>query len=211
MMDGVHPNELDLLAYIEEDLPEPRKAAVAEHVSGCQACADSVRRLESARQVLRSAPLLELPAGSRTAVLAGLTARAPKRRLRWRPAFVAPALAAAAVLAVVTGVVLTGDWNGGSVEEAATPAPPGAGMEEESRGGDTGASEAAPSDTRALSAGALRSVEGPPREVALDLRRLGFDARVVDSTVRVRNADPDAVMRALAGRPDGPVVVEVVP
>jgi uncharacterized protein (UPF0335 family) len=54
-------------------------------------------------------------------------------------------------------------------------------------------------------------VQGPPREVALNLRRQGFDARVVDSTVRVRNADPDAVMRALADRPDGPVVVEVVP
>jgi anti-sigma factor RsiW len=210
MMDGAHPNELDLLAFVEEDLPEPSKAAVAEHLAGCQACADSVGRLETARQVLRSAPLLGLPAGSRAAVLAGLPARAPKRRLRWRPALVAPALATAAVLAVVTGVVLTGGLNGGAVDEAATPAP-GAAMEQESRGGDAGASETAPSDTRALSAGALRSVEGPPREVALDLRRLGFDARVVDSTVRVRNADPDAVMRALADRPDGSVPVQVVP
>jgi hypothetical protein len=206
MMDGAHPNELDLLAYVEEDLPDPRKAAVAEHVAGCQACADSVRRLEVARQVLRSAPLLEMPAGSRAAVLAGLPTRPPKRRLRWRPALVAPALAAAAVLAVVTAVVLTVDWSDGQ-QEAAQPAAPATVLEEMEE--DAGADAAAGED-RALSY-AIRSVEGPPREVALYLRRQGFDARVVESTVRVRNADPDAVMRALADRPSGPVRVEVVP
>jgi hypothetical protein len=208
MMDGAHPNELDLLAYVEEDLPDSRKAAVAEHVAGCRACADSVRQLETARQVLRSAPLLEMPAGSREAVLAGLPARAPKRRLRWRPAVVAPALATAAVLAVVTGVVLTVDWNGDGQEaqEAAGPAAPATVMEE-AAGEEAGGAE---DDSRALSS-TLRSVEGPPREVALYLRRQGFDARVVDSTVRVRNADPVAVMRALADRPSGPVRVEVVP
>jgi hypothetical protein len=208
MMDGAHPNELDLLAYVEEDLPDPRKAAVAEHVAGCQACADSVSQLETARQVLRSAPVLELPAGSRAAVLAGLPARAPKRRLRWRPA-VAPALAAAAVLAVVGGVVLTGDRTGGEAgeaQEAARPAFPETVMQEAEGDDAAGAAE----EDRTLSS-AQRAVQGPPRDVALYLRRQGFDARVVDSTVRVRNADPDAVMRALADRPSGRVVVEVVP
>ena len=209
MMDGAHPNEFDLLAYVEEDLPEPRKAAVAEHVAGCQACADSVRQLETARQVLRSAPLLEMPAGTRAAVLAGLPARAPKRRLRWRPAVVAPALAAAAVLAVVTGVVLTVDWNDRGQEEAAefTPSPAAPATSEADAGAEAGGAE---EEKRALSS-ALRPVHGPPREVALYLRSQGFDARVVDSTVRVRNADPEAVMRALADRPDGSVRVEVVP
>jgi hypothetical protein len=208
MMDGAHPNELDLLAYVEEDLPDPRKAAVAEHVAGCQACGDSVRRLEAARQILRAAPLLELPEERRAGVLAGLPARAPKRRLRWRPALVAPALAAAAVLAVVSGVVLTGDWNGDGREaqEAARPASPATVMQETAGEDAAGAAE----EDRKLSS-ALRSVRGPPKEVALYLRRQGFQARVVDSTVRVRNADPDAVMRALADRPDGPVVVEIVP
>jgi anti-sigma factor RsiW len=210
MMDGAHPNELDLLAYVEEDLPESRKAAVAEHVAGCQACADSVRQLETARQVLRSAPPLELPAASRAGVLARLPARAPRRRLRWLPAAVAPALAAAAVLAVVTGVVLTVDWNGREQEEGAALAPAPAEQATSEAGAGAGAEEAEQDDTRALSS-ALRSVQGPPRDVALFLRRQGFDARVVDSTVRVRNADPDAVMRALADRPDGPVRIEVVP
>jgi anti-sigma factor RsiW len=205
MMDGAHLNELDLLAYVEEDLPDPRKAAVAEHVAGCQECADSVRRLEIARQVLRSAPHLEMPAASRAAVLAGLPAHAPKRRRRWRPTVVAPALAAAAVLAVVTGVVLTVDWNDGQ-EEAAQVAPSPA--EQATTEAEAGA-DAAGAEDRTLSSAI--SVEGPPREVALYLRRQGFDARVVDSIVRVRNADPDAVRRALAERPSGPVRVEVVP
>jgi len=209
MMDGAHPNELDLLAYVEEELPDPRKAAVAEHVAGCQACADSVRQLEAARQVLRSAPLLELPADRRAAVLAGLPARAPKRRLRWRPALVAPALATAAVLAVVTGIVLTVDGNGREQGEAAQVAPTVA--EQATTEADAGAEAGGDEYDRALSAAPIRSVQGPPRDVALFLRRQGFEARVVDSTVRVRDADPDAVMRALADRPDGPVVVEVVP
>jgi anti-sigma factor RsiW len=205
MMDGAHPNELDLLAYVEEDLPDAHKAAVAEHVAVCQTCADSVRRLETAREALRSAPLLEMPAESRAAVLAGLPARAPKRRLRWRPALVAPALATAAVAAVIAGLVFNIDWGGGGQEEAAVTGAPATVMEE-------AAGEDAPSagENRRLSY-ALRSVEGPPREVALNLRRKGFAARAVDSTVRVRNADPDAVMRALAGRPDGRVRIEVVP
>ena len=205
MMDGAHPNELDLLAYVEEDLPDPRKAAVAEHVAGCQACADSVRQLETARQVLRSAPLLEMPAGSRAAVLAGLPARAPKRRLRWRPGVVAPALAAAAVLAVVGGVLLI-DPSGREDEaaESAKPTAPATAMEEAA-----GEDAAGGAEDRTLSA-ALRRVQGPPSEVALFLRGQGFEARVVGSTVRVRNADPDAVMRALAGRPDGPVRIKVV-
>lgn len=208
MMDGAHPNELDLLAYVEEDLPDPRKAAVAEHLAVCQTCADSVRQLETARQALRSAPLLEMPAGSRAAVLAGLPARAPKRRLRWRPALVAPALAAAALLAVVTGVVLTVDWSGREAQEAAEPAAPATVMEEAA--GEDAAGAPGAMEERTLSS-ALRRVQGPPNEVALFLRRQGFEARVVGSTVRVRNADPEAVMRALADRPDGPVRIEVVP
>jgi anti-sigma factor RsiW len=208
MMDGAHPNELDLLAYVEEDLPDPRKAAVAEHLAVCQTCADSVRQLETARQALRSAPLLEMPAGSRAAVLAGLPARAPKRRLRWRPALVAPALAAAALLAVVTGVVLSVDWSGREAQEAAKPAAPATVMEEAA--GEDAAGAPGAMEERTLSS-ALRRVEGPPSEVALFLRRQGFEARVVGSTVRVRNADPEAVMRALADRPDGPVRIEVVP
>ena len=206
MMDGAHPNELDLLAYVEEDLPNTRKVAVGEHLAACQACADAVRRLEAARHALRSTPLLELPAERRAAVLAGLPARKPSRRIRWRPGVIVPALATAAVTAVIAGVVFTVDWNGGGEEEAAVPAAPATAPETGEEEKAAGAGE----DQRTLSS-ALRPVKGPPRDVALYLRKQGFEATVVDSTVRVRNADADAVGRALAARPSGRVRVEVVP
>jgi hypothetical protein len=208
MMDGAHPDELDLLAYVEEDLPGERRVSVAEHVAGCPACADSVRQLETARHALRSAPVLELPEARRAAVLAGLRERPTRRRPAWRPRIVAPALATAAVAAVVAGVVLTVDWNGGAREESARVTAPAA-AEEAEEGGDAGAPASTDGETRSLAAGAVRSVEGPPPEVARFLRRQGFDARVVDSAVEVRRADPDAVVRALADRPDGPVLVLV--
>jgi anti-sigma factor RsiW len=208
-MDGAHPEELDLLAYVEDDLPAERSVSVAEHVAGCPACADAVRQLETARHVLRSAPLLELPEEGRSAVLAGLRERPKRRRPAWRPRVVVPALATAAVAAFVAGIVLTVDWNGGGGEEAADSASPT--MLQEASGGQTEPPEAEAGENRTSALYAVLSVEGPPGEVARFLRRQGFDARVVDSTVRVRNARPGAVMRALADRPTGPVVVEVVP
>jgi anti-sigma factor RsiW len=209
-MDGAHPEELDLLAYVEDDLPAERRVSVAEHVAGCLACADAVRQLETARHVLRSAPLLELPEERRSAVLAGLRERPTRRRPAWRPRIVAPALATAAVAAFVAGIVLTVDWNGGGGEEAADLAAPTA-VQEESAGQTAPEAAAGAGENRTSALDAVLSVEGPPGEIARFLRSKGFDARVVDSTVRVRNANPAAVMRALADRPRGPVVVEVVP
>jgi anti-sigma factor RsiW len=209
MMDGAHPDELDLLAFVEEELPEPSKGAVAEHVAACAVCAESVRRLETARSALRSAPLLELPGERRAAALAALPERSVRRGWSWRPRLVAPVLAGAAVAAIVVGVVLTGDFDreeGGEAAQVATVS--------EEAGEDAGgeaAPETAPAttDMRALSGDAVASVEGPPQEVARLLRRQGFDARVVDSGVEVRDAEREEVRRALVGRPAGPVPVDV--
>jgi anti-sigma factor RsiW len=206
-MDGAHPEELDLLAYVEDDLPAERKASIAEHVAGCLACADTVRQLETARHVLRSAPLLELSEERRSTVLAGLRERPTRRRPVWRPRIVAPALATAAVAAFVAGIVLTVDWNGGGSEEAADSAAPT--MAQEESAGQTEPPAAAEGGNRTSALDAVLSVEGPPGEVARFLRSKGFDARVVDSTVEVRRAKASAVMRALADRPAGPVVVVV--
>ena len=209
MMDGAHPDELDLLAFVEEELPEPSKGAVAEHVAACAVCAESVRRLETARSALRSAPLLELPGERRAAALAALPERSVRRGWSWRPRLVAPVLAGAAVAAIVVGVVLTGDFDredGGEAAQVATVS--------EEAGEDAGgeaAPETAPAttDMRALSGDAVASVEGPPQEVARLLRRQGFDSRVVDSGVEVRDAEREEVRRALVGRPAGPVPVVV--
>jgi anti-sigma factor RsiW len=209
MMDGAHPHELDLLAFVEDELPDPRKAAVVEHLAVCAACAESVRQLETGRYALRSAPLLELPDERRAAALTGLPARPVRTGWSWRPRLVVPALATAAVVAVAVGVVLTGDFDRDQSEEAAKAtltAEEGAGQDQAAAAPE----EAATTDmSRALSGDQVASVEGPPAEVARLLRRRGFDAYVADKAVGVRDADPDAVRRALVGRPAGPVPVIV--
>lgn len=208
-MDGAHPDDWELLELVEEELPEPRKAAVAEHVAACSRCAESIRQLETARYALRSAPLLELPEETRKAALAALPERSVRRGWSWRPRLVVPALAAAAVAAVVAGVVLTGDFDREQASEAGGAAE--ALTEEAGQDAEGGAApEAATTDMRALSdIEPAASVEGPPRDVARLLRRQGFDARVVDSTVLVRDAEAEEVRRALVGRPAGPVPVIV--
>ena len=205
-MDGGHPDELDLLAFVEEELPEPRKAAVAEHVAGCPACTEAVRDLETARYVLRSAAPLELPEGKREAALAALPERSLRRGWSWRPRLVAPALAGVAVAAIVAGIVLTGDFDREEGSEAAKVA-----TSAEEAGQDAGGAgeEAATTDMRALMDDEVASVQGPPQEVARLLRRQGFDAVVADQAVAVRDASPEEVRRALVGRPAGAVPVIV--
>jgi hypothetical protein len=208
-MDGAHPSELDLLAYVEEELPDARKIAVSEHVAACAACGDAVRALETGRHALRSAPALELTPDRRAAIMSGLPARRARSGWSWRPRLVAPALAAAAAAAVLVGIVVTVDPGSGDEQAAMV----------EERADDAAGQEAAPESSattaltapedRPLASGVVRTVQGPPREVAALLRRNGFRARVVDSRVEVRDADPDAVMRTLAGRSDGPVPVFV--
>ena len=208
-MDGAHPDELELLEFVEEELVEPRKAAVAEHVAACSRCAESVRQLETARYALRSAPLLELPGETREAALAALPERSVRRGWSWRPRLAVPAIAAtAAVAAVVAGVVLTGGFDREEGRQSAEVATLEAGQD---AGAAAGQEESATTDmSRALSdIEAAASVEGPPREVARLLRRQGFDARVVDSTVLVQDAEAEEVRRALVGRPAGPVPVIV--
>jgi anti-sigma factor RsiW len=210
MMDGAHPDELELLELVEEELPEARKAAVAEHVAACSHCAESVRQLETARYALRSAPLLELPGQTRDAALAALPERAVRKGWSWRPRLVVPVLATAAVAAVVAGVVLTGDFDREEGRQSAEVA-----TLEASAGQDAGAAvapEESATETdmsRALLDNEAASVEGPPREVVRVLRRRGFDAKVVESTVLVRDAEAEEVRRALVGRPAGPVPVIV--
>lgn len=207
-MDGAHPDELELLEFVEEELVEPRKAAVAEHVAACSRCAESVRQLETARYVLRAAPLLELPGETREAALAALPERSVRRGWSWRPRLAVPAIAAtAAVAAVVAGVVLTGGLDREEGRQSAEVATLEAGQD---AGAAAGQEESATTDmSRALADDEVASVEGPPREVARALRRQGFDARVVDSTVLVQDAEAEEVRRALVGRPAGPVPVIV--
>jgi hypothetical protein len=117
-------------------------------------------------------------------------------------------------VAVVAGVVLTGDFDREEGSEAARVAT----LAEEA-GQDAGG-EAAPEaatttaaatdEYRVLLMEEVASVQGPPGEVARLLRRKGFTARVADGGgVVVQDTNKAAVRKALVGRPAGPVPVFV--
>jgi anti-sigma factor RsiW len=204
-----HPDELELLAYVEEEIPADERQDVVEHLVACRACAESVRRLEAGRGALRGSPLLELPEERRREALAAL----PERRDPWRPfrplrraiLVAAPVAAAAAFVGVFVfaAVQLGGggddDSEGG---EAAQVQDAGGGAEaERSQGADT--------SVPLLEQGMLvRSVAGPPAEVVRILRREGISAEVVEGAV-VAAARAGEVEAALGDRPAGPVDVYV--
>ena len=205
-----HPDELELLSYVEEELTADARRDVVEHLVACRACAESVRRLEAGRDALRASPLLELPEGRREELVAAL----PERRDPWRPfrpvrsaLLLAATGSAAAVFvgrfvfaAVQLGGGGEGDSEGGEaaqVEDAA-----GGGAEERTEGADT----AAP--TLLEQGDLVRSVAGPPAEVVRVLRREGIAAEVVEGAV-VADARADEVEAALEWRRAGPVDVYV--
>lgn len=93
-----HPSEL-LSAFLDGEISEQERTQVARHLTACPACGDELSDLHFARAAVRSLPLLELPAGLRSAAEASpevvyLTRRPP----------VWVAAAAAAILALFVGV-----------------------------------------------------------------------------------------------------------
>src|SRR5918996_2692448 len=209
------PDELELLSYVEEELPAPERQDVVEHRVACRACAESVRRLEAGREALRGSPLLELPEERRRETLAAL----PERRDPWRPfrpvrraiLVAAPVAAAAAFVGVfvfaATQLGGGGDDDAGEAGEAAQVAEDAAGggaeMERTTQGADTGEQPAAGA------AGELvRRVAGPPTEVVRVLAPEGIPAEGVEGSVG-GDSRLGEVRAALAGRPAGPVEVYV--
>jgi hypothetical protein len=209
-----HPDELELLSYVEKELPADAHRDVVEHLVACRACAESVRRLEAAREALRAAPLLELPEERRRQAIAAL----PERRDPWRPVrplrrailVAAPVAAAAAFVGVfvLAATQLDGGGDADDAGEAAQVAEDAGGGAE---GGGDSAERAQDAETSAplLAQGDLvRSVEGPPAEIVRVLRREGITAEVVEGAV-LADSRAGEVEAALEGRPDGPVQVYV--
>jgi anti-sigma factor RsiW len=209
-MAGMHPDELELLAYLEGELDDPRRAEVASHLETCDRCAQELRRAETGRAALRSAPVLELRAGRLEAMLTRLPSRAasPPGLIR-RMLPVAAALAAVAALA--GGAFVLGTSGGGDDEGASGMAQDEA---SDAGGGEAAATtEGATTDTRqsAPSTGKTALVAGSPTSVARRLRRDGFDARAVDGSVIVRGATAAEVRKALETFDPGPVRVVARP
>jgi hypothetical protein len=206
-----HPDELELLSYVEEELPADARRDVVEHLVACRACAESVRRLEAGRDALRASPLLDLPEDVRQAALAGL----PERRDPWRPfrpvrraiLVAAPVAAAAAFV----GVFVFAAVQLGGGDDAGSEGGEAAQVEDAAGGGaDTAQAEDAGTSAQALETRGppVVSVAGPPAEVVRVLRREGIPAEVVEGAV-VADSRAGEVEAALADRPAGPVDVFV--
>jgi anti-sigma factor RsiW len=209
-MAGTHPEDVELLAYVDEELDATRAGEIAAHMRTCETCASQVRDLAAARDALRAAPLLHLPGKRRSSIIGGLPA--PDQPARARPrrllALVTVLLVVAAVLAVVAAQE-NGPTVGGEAERAAEQAPSQTGETGRDRTGETGrdeTGEAGRADDRAVPEAALSGappvarVDGPPTRVADFLREQGYDARVVGRSVEVRTRRRAAVQRLLTGR-----------
>lgn len=202
-----HPDELELLSFVEGDLHEGPRLQLSEHLVACRSCADQVRRLEAGRSALRAAPVLELPADRREEIIASL----PERRDPWRlfrPAkrvlvIAAPVAAAAALVGVL---VLGGTQIGGGDDEEAGEAASDASAQEQAEGGQD---EAAPEASTALGATLVRTVEGPPAAIVRLLEKKGITASIEPSGAVVAEGRAGDVRAALAGRPGGDVAVYV--
>jgi anti-sigma factor RsiW len=200
-----HPDELELLSFVEEELDGEARREVGEHLVACRSCTDQVRRLEAGRDALKAAPLLELPEGRREEIMASL----PERRDPWRlfrPAkrilvIAAPVAAAAALVGVF---VLGGtQLEGGDADDSGEAAEAGGTMLEEAA---DATQEAAPQfDAAAL----VRMVQGPPAEIVRLLENEGIPAEVDPQGNVAAEGRVGEVRAALAGRPAGDVAVYV--
>jgi anti-sigma factor RsiW len=201
MVSGTHPDEIQLLDYVEDDLDTASRGVVEAHVAGCAECAEQIGRLEAGREALRGAPMLEAPERIRPE----LPERAAARGFNLRPRRLVAVLAPVAVVAGVVAIVATTNPGGGDeADEAGRAAATMAAQAEEG-----GAEEGAPAQP--MDAAVVRSVAGPPSEVVRLLSQKGLEARRADDRVEVSGATPQQVEVALAHRPNGPVQVVAVP
>ncbi|MGH3045187.1 MAG: anti-sigma factor family protein [Gaiellaceae bacterium] len=204
-----HPDEFELLSYVEEELATDARQDVAEHLVACRSCAEHVRRLETGRTALRAAPPLELSDERRARMLAALPERREPRSLT-RPlkrflVIAAPVAAAAALIGVV---VVNGPYGGSNDDGAgeAAQAEEGGGQDAAEMEASTGAAD----QTAPLSTTLVRNVAGPASAVVDLLAAEGISAEVNpdDGSVTAQGTAAD-VRAALEGRPGGIVAVYV--
>ena len=206
-----HPDQLELLSYVEDELDPGPREELAGHLAACASCAKQVRQLEAGREALRAAPLLDLPEDRRDAILTSLPER-PDRWKLFRPVkralvVAAPVAGAAALIAVfvLAGTQLGGggDDDSGGGEAAEVAADEGAAQ--------TGApeSESAPLRDELAGATLVRAVQGPPAEIVRVLAREGIPAEVDSEGRVIADARAGEVTAALTGRPPGEVPVYV--
>lgn len=204
-----HPDEFELLSYVEEELATDARQEVAEHLVACRSCAEHVRGLEAGRTALRAAPPLELSDERRARMLAAL----PERREPWSfrgplkrvLVIAAPVAAAAALIGVV---VVNGPYGGDDAGDAGGDA--GEAAAEAEGGQEMMQSTEAADQSAPMVAGTLvRNVAGPASAVVDLLAAEGISAEAnQDGSVTAQGTAAD-VRAALEGRPGGIVAVYV--
>jgi hypothetical protein len=205
-----HPDELELLSFVEDELDDPARRVVEQHLPECPACAAQVRRLEVGRDALRTAPLLELPAARRTEIVSGL----PDHRDRWRLfrpvkralVIAAPVAAAAALVGVF---VLGGTQLGGGGDDEAGGDAAAVESTDMERATGGGGQEAQPQPQADTAAQLVRKVPGPPAEIVRILESEGIAAEVEPGQGVFADARAGEVRAALSDLPDGAVAVYV--
>jgi anti-sigma factor RsiW len=196
MVAGTHPDEIDLFDYVEDDLPQARRAEIAAHLTTCSVCAEQIRRVEAGRDSLAETQFLHLPKRRREAMLESLPdrGRAPGESRAFSPKAALAMVTALIAVAAVIGALVNSNSNSGL---------------ESSAGGTGAASDASGGKTESAQAqGARLFAGGTATDVASELRTKGFRAKVQQDRVVVRGATEEQVREALADR--GPGDVEVV-
>jgi anti-sigma factor RsiW len=112
---GAHPDEIQLLDYVEGDLDHAARDVVEAHTAECAECAQQIRLLEAGREALRGAPMLAAPERLRPE-LPERPSRRPSFRLGRLVAVLSPVAVVAGVVAIF---VLTEPNEGGEDEQGA--------------------------------------------------------------------------------------------
>lgn len=211
MVTGMHPDDVDLFDYVEDDLSQRRRAELEVHLASCARCAEQVASVRAGRDALREAQFLKLSQRGRDAIFVDLPSQPRSRRRRWPSLKQVAAVAAplAAIVAIAVAIPTLGNGNGD--DQAASgggqaPASPTAAAE---AGGGGGGDEETAED-RATKVQLLFAA-GPADDVAATLRSQGFDAEVVRNHVEVRDTTRAEVRRALQRRREGDVRIVIVP
>ena len=206
-----HPDQLELLAYVEEELDPGQRRELAEHVAACPSCTEQVRRLEAGREALRDAPMLDLSEDRKQTIMWSL----PDRPDRW--AFFRPVKRALVVAAPVAGAaaligvfILAGTQLGGGGDDDSEGGE-AAQVAEDEGAGQTKRQGAPESESVPLRDGLIlvRTVQGPATAIVRALDEEGIEAEVDSEGRVIADARAGEVRDALAGRPRGDVSVYV--
>jgi anti-sigma factor RsiW len=210
MVTGMHPDDVDLFDYVEDDLPQRRRAELEVHLASCARCAEQVARVHAGRDALREAQFLKLSQRGRDAIFVDLPPQPIERRRRRWPSLKQVAAVAAPLAALVAIAVALPTLRGNGDEDAASGAAQGpASPTTAAEAGGGGGQE--PEEDRAATKVQLLFAGGPAADVASTLRAQGLDAEVVRNHVEVRGATRADVRRALQRRREGSVRIVIVP